>query len=362
MAIINVISGKGGTGKSLLTIVLGRALAREGLNVLLIDFDIFVRGLTILLMQSASGKARSDGMSVTELLGMRHVGESNTLKELLIRRFLECDVLPAVSDINAPINYDEELMTSPTDIQDAIKMVFSRVREMYEVVLVDSRSGIDSFILASVQESDIALAVAEDDEVSLQTNTNLMNHLRYRRNIGGIFTIINKARRITSYDDIKRAGRDRRVEFSYVGVVPFDIEILQDYGTERFWQTVNQTLYFRAIIDAWNEMADQARIPLPKISASKYKFGAVPGLQSKRFGRLGLIERVMMLYGILTVFSGVAYWAYDQFRKGLFEPAELILFSSIIMGVLMMITPVLGLRRFLIGSSLSEDDAARPRG
>ena len=44
--IINIISGKGGTGKSLITAVLGRLLAQEGASVLLIDYDMFVRGLT----------------------------------------------------------------------------------------------------------------------------------------------------------------------------------------------------------------------------------------------------------------------------------------------------------------------------
>ena len=59
--VINLVSGKGGTGKSLLTAVLGRALAREGLNVLIIDLDIFVRGLTILLSESGKRIFQTEG-------------------------------------------------------------------------------------------------------------------------------------------------------------------------------------------------------------------------------------------------------------------------------------------------------------
>jgi septum site-determining protein MinD len=44
--LIDVLSGKGGTGKSLLCAVLRRLLAQEGARILLADFDIFVRGLT----------------------------------------------------------------------------------------------------------------------------------------------------------------------------------------------------------------------------------------------------------------------------------------------------------------------------
>ena len=47
--IINVISGKGGTGKTLLTAVMAELLANAGADVLAIDMDVFVRGLTALL-------------------------------------------------------------------------------------------------------------------------------------------------------------------------------------------------------------------------------------------------------------------------------------------------------------------------
>ena len=65
--IINLVSGKGGTGKSLLTAVLGRALAREGLNVLIIDLDIFVRGLTILLSESGKRIFQTEGYSIKRI-------------------------------------------------------------------------------------------------------------------------------------------------------------------------------------------------------------------------------------------------------------------------------------------------------
>ena len=49
MKIINIVSGKGGTGKTLLVAVLAELLSRKRAKVLLIDVDIFVRGLTCLL-------------------------------------------------------------------------------------------------------------------------------------------------------------------------------------------------------------------------------------------------------------------------------------------------------------------------
>src|SRR6266550_1196467 len=47
--IINVISGKGGTGKTLFSAILAEMLGNKGVSILVVDMDIFVRGLTALL-------------------------------------------------------------------------------------------------------------------------------------------------------------------------------------------------------------------------------------------------------------------------------------------------------------------------
>ena len=67
---ISIISGKGGTGKSLLTAALGRAIAREGKNVLLIDLDIFVRGLTIMLFSYQKPSKNIEDYTISDLLGV----------------------------------------------------------------------------------------------------------------------------------------------------------------------------------------------------------------------------------------------------------------------------------------------------
>jgi septum site-determining protein MinD len=47
--IINISSGKGGSGKTLLASVLAEFLSSRRIRVLLVDLDIFARGLTALL-------------------------------------------------------------------------------------------------------------------------------------------------------------------------------------------------------------------------------------------------------------------------------------------------------------------------
>ena len=112
--IINIISGKGGCGKSLLTAVLGRALAKEGSDVLLVDLDIFVRGLTVLIDSTSQKKKGTGKITVSELLGLTEIESENyepvkvsNFDQLRIDRFLECDVLPSTQHISSPLDYDD---------------------------------------------------------------------------------------------------------------------------------------------------------------------------------------------------------------------------------------------------------------
>ena len=111
--VISVVSGKGGSGKTLLTAVLGQALAREGANVLLVDIDIFVRGLTVLLYSFRRPKQRDGNSTVSDLLGIfasesQERGPVDTdASTYMLERFHECDVLPAVRNVGEPLDYDD---------------------------------------------------------------------------------------------------------------------------------------------------------------------------------------------------------------------------------------------------------------
>ena len=350
--VISVVSGKGGCGKTLLTAVIGQALAREGIKVLIIDLDIFVRGLTILFSNYLPGGLHAESkITVSDLLlqsgKVSQDALKNLPKELAVSRFFECDMLPACESVGAPIDYGHVQLSSFRFCKSAIKKILSAVRERYDIILLDNRASIDSLVLAASKCSDVVISVAEDDDLSLQTNSNLVNDFRYHREIKNVYTLINKGRRITSYDDVKK-GAWRRIEFNYVGVIPFDIEIMQDFGKDRFWRTLNDTLYFRAIIDAWNTMA--AIELLKPISLERYRFP--PSIfMSKKGGRLPLMERMLRLYSIMFISAGVVIFVYRGLLRGGFNSSELLPFSAIAVGVVLLILSTTGIRRWLLGKS-----------
>ena len=59
-------------------------------------------------------------------------------------------------------------------------------------------------------------------------------------------------------------------DYNIIGMIPFDMEIMEDFGTDRFWNTVNETLYFKAVIDSLNRLAKNQG--LKEIKESSYNF------------------------------------------------------------------------------------------
>jgi septum site-determining protein MinD len=324
--VVSIVSGKGGSGKSLLTAMLGRALAREGQRVLLVDTDIFVRGLTILLFGFKRPERKDGAVTVSDLLGVfsENSQARNPLpsdrSHYMIQRFYECDVLPAVDNIGAPLDYDDRSLSDEQFSSACIENLISSVQDDYDYILLDNRAGMDSLIAASCRNAQIVIAVAEDDDVGRQTNINLVRFLQSRKNIRIVYTILNKGRHIRSYADIKQRAQ-QRPEFTMLGVIPFDMEILENFGSDRFWTTITQTLYFRALLDVWNELAKTE--PVRELSPAKYDFPPRIFMRASE-GRYTLIERMLRLYSILFMFAGVFFWVYQRVGIGGFSKQDLL--------------------------------------
>ncbi len=146
--IISVISGKGGTGKSLFTAVLGNCLSKEKCKVLIVDMDIHVRGLSILLSDYISF---GEGMSVTDCLE-REIYEDN----FAIYRFQECEILPAVIDMDQSLC--KEIRSEAIEL--FMKNLYSFVQSKYDIVLLDCRSGLDDSLVKIVKFSDFIISVS----------------------------------------------------------------------------------------------------------------------------------------------------------------------------------------------------------
>jgi len=154
--VISVTSGKGGVGKSTICVGLGMAYALLGKNVLLIEFDVGLRGMDLML--GVSDKIVYD-------LGDLLEGRCNINKAIVES--------PWNSDLNiivAPISLD-----SPMVMTD-VKLLIEGLKGHFDIIILDTPAGLGmSMKLSSL--SDMALVVATPDYVCIRDGNKVVNAL-----------------------------------------------------------------------------------------------------------------------------------------------------------------------------------------
>ena len=141
--VIAVVSGKGGTGKTSFTALVGSALAEMGHRTLCLDCDVGLRNLDLAL-----------GMSDSALMDFTDVILSRATLEQAAVRHPRCDRLYLLT---APVGLHEDIRTSE------MKGLLDEVRSRFDYCLIDSGAGLgDAFRLATCA-ADRAVVVATTD-------------------------------------------------------------------------------------------------------------------------------------------------------------------------------------------------------
>jgi len=300
--VINIASGKGGTGKTLFCASLADLLGNRGLNILIVDLDFFVRGLTTLLYfhkKEALFLVDEEQVTVSDIFVNKSDHKDFEKLDLGIIRYRSFDVLPAVSRVDELLNYDD-IMPDNIDIaEELLEKLIAKIPNKYDLVIFDSRSGYDELIAGIHSKSSVTLCIEEEDQISKITADNLIKQLQKGSNTP-LFRLINKARNIENEIDLEKRNRS----INEIGPIPFDIDILKSFGEYGFWENIRSSLYISGVIKAWNklcvkmsynfELDDSRMSPLPS-----------SGLE-KRLSLFGKYDRVFLVYGLLASFFGMA--------------------------------------------------------
>jgi septum site-determining protein MinD len=342
--IVDIVSGKGGTGKTLLSAVLADALANQGVSVLAIDLDVFVRGLTVLLYLYRKERIQlidSDALSVYSYIAKStSPGRARRPSELGICRFRSFDLLPSVSRVDQVVDYHKAVLDDRSVALRVLRNLLTEVAPRYEVVLLDSRAGVDEFISATHAVSDITICVREDDPVSRFTDENLVTQLEAESD-NPIFRLTNKARRILSIRDLERLPKDSVTD---LGVIPFDMDIMNAFGTDNFWEVTSRSLYRAALIRAWNTLNDKMVLGYP---ISEHRISPIASESfERRVGNFSFKERIYLVYGTLLSLLGIGYALAGREMIAMFfvEPARLV---ALVAGVAGMGLVLLTITNFL---------------
>jgi flagellar biosynthesis protein FlhG len=173
LRVIAVTSGKGGVGKTHLTVNLGITLAQQGRNVLIIDGDVGLANVDILLDEIPR-------------YTLHHVltGQQN-IDDVLLTSQHGVTVLPGTSGIAELADLSPEERMRLLDAVDGLE-------ERFDTVLIDTAAGIGSnatFFAGSAQE---VLVVATPEPTSLADAYAMIKVLARRHSVDRIGLVLNQ--------------------------------------------------------------------------------------------------------------------------------------------------------------------------
>ena len=195
---IVIASGKGGVGKTSVTICLGKALADEGKKVLLIDCDT-LRSIDILL-----GADENIVYNWGDVIRGR------------------CNMEDAIYNAG-----EVDLMTCPRDYMGvnikSMRDFMTKLDPLYDYILLDSPAGLEMGFIAASYVSDKGLVVSTPDPVCVRSACQAAEEMK-KYGVKNIRLVINSAIR----SEIKKnrmLNIDKVIdltEIQLIGVVPED--------------------------------------------------------------------------------------------------------------------------------------------
>lgn len=202
--IIVIASGKGGTGKSTVTVGLGTVLANQGYRVLLIDCDSGMRGLDIML-----GITQNLVFDIADA-----VSGSCTVENTVY----PCPGKQGLFLMPAPLNAYDEIAP------EVLGQLVEGVSDIFDYVIIDSPAGVGSGFEAAAFPASRALVVVNCEPTSIRGGQNVAAKLR-GCGIDDIRLIINRFnkstfRKMGLYQDLDEIIDITAVQL--IGIIPED--------------------------------------------------------------------------------------------------------------------------------------------
>lgn len=254
--VIAVTGGKGGVGKSNISVNLGIALAQMGRRVMLLDADLGLANIDVLL-----------GIRATKTLADVLAGQC-TLRDILINGPGGIRIIPASSGV-------QQMSSLSKQQHGTLIRAFSEIADQLDILVVDTAAGISDTVVSFVRAANEALVVVCDEPSSITDAYALIKLLHKEAGMQRFRLVANMTR--SSNEGKLLVNRLQQVcdkfldvALQYEGSIPYDENVRNAVQHQRalieFAPTSKASLALRALAQR------AAQWPLPKAASGQLEF------------------------------------------------------------------------------------------
>lgn len=209
--VIAIASGKGGVGKTNVTVNLGVAMASQGKEVVLLDADLGLANIDVML-------------GLHPQYNLLHVLDgSKSLRDIIVEGPAGLKIIPAASGV-------QKMAELSTAEHAGMIQAFSEMDQHIDVLLIDSAAGIADSVVSFSKAAQEVIVVVCDEPASITDAYALIKLLSREHGVERFHIIANMSRSVQEgrelFDKIALVcERFLDVTLDFMGIVPFDEDL-----------------------------------------------------------------------------------------------------------------------------------------
>lgn len=233
---VSLTSGKGGVGKTSLTVNLAYALSRKGKRVLIVDGDLGLANVDVLLRIHVEKNLRD----------IIENGEDPA--SVIVSAGPNLGVLPASSGVPEMLNLGQRE-------QAVLESLLRKLSLQYDFVVVDTAAGIGQSVLWLNKFADYPIVVVTPDPTSMTDAYALIKVMAKDHGRDLFLVLVNETQSTREGEEVfgtleNVAGKFLQVKLRYLGSVPQDPEVAKAVRRQvPFLQTSPDTRAARAVLE-----------------------------------------------------------------------------------------------------------------
>ncbi|ARU58401.1 ATPase involved in chromosome partitioning [Oleiphilus messinensis] len=256
-ATVSFTSGKGGVGKTSITVNTAIALARSGKKVCIFDADTGLANVNILL-----------GITPEYTLEHLFLGQKS-ISEIMVQGPGGIDIVPGASGVLSCLEMD-------AGKQRHLKIALAELEPRYDYILVDTAAGIAKDVLHFVAATQIAVVVITPEPTSLTDAFSLIKVLKrggYKRQI---YVVVNMVSGLSKAKEVFR-----RFQFAVKKYIAVDVAYMGSIWRD---ESIRTGLELQRPVALLPESDPSAR-SFYRLASTLETFFARPGLVKRSFAR-----------------------------------------------------------------------------